>query len=103
MTPSEAHTATQRPIRPRAARATDGRRKDVSHTIRHGVRSMLRSVARRDDFDLPNLAELAELRATLDDAIYTAARNLHAQGHSWDAIADALGVTRQAAHKRYGR
>lgn len=76
-------------------------RKEVSHTIRHGIRSMLRSVARRDDFDLPNLAELVELRLDLEDAIASAVRNLREQDHSWTAIAAELGVSRQSAWERY--
>lgn len=78
-------------------------RKSVEHTIRHGVASMLRSVARRDDFDLPNLAQLADMRATLEDAIQTAVDNLREQGHPWQAIADELGITRQSAWDRYHR
>ena len=30
-------------------------------------------------------------------------RRARAQGSSWVAIADALGVSRQAVHKKYGR
>lgn len=77
-------------------------RKSVSHTIRHGVRSILRSVVRRDDFDLPNLRELVELRAELDEAIGDAVANLRRQSHSWAAIGRELGTTRQAAQMRYG-
>ena len=62
---------------------------------------MLRSVAAREDFDVPDLASLAALRAELDAAIAAAARNLHHQGHSWATIAEPLGVTRQEAHRRY--
>lgn len=76
-------------------------RKSVSHTIRHGVASMLRSLARRPDFDLPNLAELAALEHELDAAIVAAVVNLRNQGHSWEAIANELGVSRQATHKRF--
>jgi DNA-directed RNA polymerase specialized sigma24 family protein len=30
-------------------------------------------------------------------------RNARAQGWSWQAIADALGVSRQAVHQKYNR
>lgn len=77
-------------------------RKSVDHTIRHGVRSMLLSVVRRPDFDLPDLASLGQLQRDLDHALDLAVSNLRSQGHSWQAIAAACGVTRQAAHKRWG-
>ncbi len=64
---------------------------------------MLRSVARRDDLDLPDLATLAGLRADLDAAVAEAAQRLHAAGHSWTEVADVLGTTRQNAYQRFGR
>lgn len=76
-------------------------RKSVDHTIRHGVRSILRSVVKRNDFDVPDLAALAQLQLELDAAMRVAIVNLRDQGHSWQALADALGVTRQAMHKRF--
>lgn len=76
-------------------------RKSVEHTIRHGIRSMLRSVVRRDDFDLPDLAELVAVRVELDQAVDEAVRNLRSQGHSWQAIADELQLTRQSVWERY--
>jgi hypothetical protein len=76
-------------------------RKSVSHTLRHGVASMLRSVARRDDFDVPNLTELAALQTTLDEALVAAVLNLRLQDHSWAEIGEALGVSKQAAYIRF--
>jgi len=64
---------------------------------------MLRSVARRNDFDVPDLTTLAGLAADLDDAVAIAVTNLHDAGHSWATIGDALGTTRQAAFQRYAR
>lgn len=89
-------SANYRPTQPRF-RA----RKSVDHTIRHGIGSMLRSVARRDDFDLPDLAQLAAVRAELEGALQLAVANLRQQEHSWQAIADELGITRQSAWDRY--
>lgn len=77
-------------------------RKSVSHALRHGVASMLRSVARRDDFDVPNLTELAALQSELQEALVAAVSNLRQQGTSWTEIGEALGVTKQAAYIRFG-
>lgn len=87
--------------RPSQARFRE--RKSVDHTLRYGVASMLRSVVQRDDFDLPDLSTLAELANELEHATRVAVDNLRAQGHSWQAIANELGITRQSAHERFNR
>lgn len=78
-------------------------RKSVDHTLRHGAASMLRSAARRDDFDVPDLGTLASIQETLDAAMQTAVDNLRSQGHSWATIGAELGITRQSAHERFGK
>ncbi len=51
---------------------------------------------------LQTIARLVETRdaalAAIDDAVKAA----RAAGYTWEAIAEALGVTRQAARERYG-
>lgn len=77
-------------------------RKSVDHTLRHGVWSMLHSVVRRDDFDVPDLGTLVALVEAIDDVVAAAVHNLvYDQGHSWQTVAGELGVTRQAAHQRF--
>lgn len=47
------------------------------------------------------LAELLSLRDEVESAIATAVGGMREQGHSWQYIADGLGITRQSAHQRY--
>lgn len=52
--------------------------------------------------DIEGLATLAQLAADIDHAVTEAAIGLHRIGFSWTDIATRLGITRQAAHQRWG-
>jgi DNA invertase Pin-like site-specific DNA recombinase len=52
---------------------------------------------------LPELRRLRELHSELARAEAEQVRRARAAGYSWVAIADALQVSRQAVHKKYGR
>lgn len=52
--------------------------------------------------DIDGLAALAALSADMDTALHTAIAGLRSHGFSWAAIGDRLGITRQAAHQRWG-
>lgn len=52
---------------------------------------------------IAELHRLAEVRRELARAEEVQVRRARNQGYSWQAIAGALGVTRQATHKKYGR
>lgn len=48
------------------------------------------------------LTELAELPAVVDAALRVAVAGLRERGLSWQNVGDALGVSKQAAAKRFG-
>lgn len=75
-------------------------RKSVHHSIR-GAASMVRSVSRRDDFDIADLEQMALLVLEVNAALITAARQLHDRGYSWADIARPLGINRSTAHERF--
>lgn len=65
---------------------------------------ILKALSRRmADADPYDLAELVELRNTVDAAIGAAVRGQRAAGFSWAQIAAPLGMTRQAAQQRWGK
>jgi DNA-directed RNA polymerase specialized sigma24 family protein len=48
------------------------------------------------------LRAVASLRALLETLERLQVENARAQGWSWQQIADSLGVSRQAVHKKHG-
>ena len=68
------------------------------------TRRILRAASKRMALaDPEDLADLVQLRAAVDEAIDAAARSVHEGGASWGQIGAATGMTKQAAHKRWGR
>ncbi|MQA80213.1 MAG: helix-turn-helix domain-containing protein [Streptosporangiales bacterium] len=49
------------------------------------------------------LRAVAALRRLLEQLEAIQVDNARAHGWSWQAVAEALGVTRQAVHKKHGR
>ena len=66
----------------------------MPHSTSEALRSSDPSVRLRAVVALRRLADQVE-----DDAVATA----RAAGWSWDQIGDALGISRQAAHKKHGK
>lgn len=67
------------------------------------TRRVLRAYARRVAAgDIDALADMTGLANDLETHIRTAVVGLREVGYSWTEIAARLGVTRQAAHKRWG-
>lgn len=69
--------------------------------------TIARIQALADDADnehpFAKLAAIAELRRELDRYEATVVRQARVLGMPWQQIATALGVSRQAVHKRYGK
>jgi hypothetical protein len=81
------------------------RRRDVVENDEYAafVRRIIRAFARRvATGDVEALTDMVGLSALLDEAIGDAVKGLRAHGYSWAEIADRLGITRQAAHQRWG-
>jgi predicted ArsR family transcriptional regulator len=49
------------------------------------------------------LTAINTARLTLDDAEHLAVALARSGGTTWQEIADALGISRQAAHERFSR
>ena len=67
------------------------------------VRRVLRGYSRRvADGDVGGLILMTGLADELDAAIAEAVKGLRGCGYSWAEIGSRLGITRQAAHQRWG-
>ena len=84
---------------------TRHRRHDAVENDEYGAfaRRIVAAYARRvGTGDVEALPAMVTLSNDLDTAIGQAVTGLRAFGYSWGEIANRLGVTRQAAHQRWG-
>ena len=92
--------------RPGVNRAlTPRRRRRVTENDEYAAfaRRVIRAWARRVAAgDVDAVSDMAAAAHELDDALHDAVTGLRGKGYSWAEIAARLGVTRQAAHQRWG-
>jgi DNA-directed RNA polymerase specialized sigma24 family protein len=84
---------------------TRNRRREVVDKFEYAdfCRRVLRAYSRRvAQGDVESLVHLVDLSNEVDAAIRAAVSGLRRFGYSWGEIAKRLGVSRQAAHQRWG-
>ncbi|MFV0254284.1 MAG: hypothetical protein ACK5H2_13235 [Beutenbergiaceae bacterium] len=64
---------------------------------------MRTAIAGSSEGPLSALAELSRRRQELDRQEAALVRHARASGYTWQHIAMAIGVSKQAVHKKYGR
>ena len=79
----------------------------LTHRRRNALRQTVRRVLMQAGHDsagaaLAVTADLAHLAVLNDAALRDAVARARARGATWDAVADALGVSRPAAIQRFG-
>ncbi|WP_436537076.1 hypothetical protein [Actinoplanes sp. HUAS TT8] len=81
------------------------RRRNVVENDEYGafVRRIIRAYARRiATGDVEALRDMVALSTLLDESLDDAVEGLREHGYSWAEIATRLGISRQAAHQRWG-
>ncbi|WP_283134443.1 helix-turn-helix domain-containing protein [Rhizohabitans arisaemae] len=67
----------------------------------NSVRELAEEACRQDP--ATGLATVAALRRLLEELEELHVGNARAQGWSWEAVAEALGVTKQTTHRKHAR
>lgn len=73
------------------------------HAFQKRLIRMYHKRAMEGELDITALEQLRELQQMLDEQTGEVVRALNAQGFSWKAIGDALGIDRSNAAKKYGK
>lgn len=84
---------------------TANRRRDAVENDEYAafLRRVLRAYSRRVAAgDIDALSAMVRLAVDLETGIRAAVIGLREHGYSWTEIATRLGITRQAAHQRWG-
>ncbi len=74
---------------------------DRRHELESAIRSALERVWREDD-ELACVEDIPAIEAVVGVLADDCVERARSAGASWAEIADRLGVSRQAVHKRYG-
>jgi hypothetical protein len=90
-------TPNRRPQRARVRRVVEN--EEYAAFIRRVIAAYSRRVAAGD---IEALHDLATLSDQLDTAITEAVQGLRRFGYSWTEIGNRLGISKQAAHQRWG-
>lgn len=87
----------------RGGRRRSRRERPEAPELGAAARRFARALAvRAAEGDEQGLEQLVEVGRAVDAALADAARGLHGFGYSWSYIGAAVGITRQAAHQRFG-
>jgi DNA-directed RNA polymerase specialized sigma24 family protein len=92
-------------VKPALTSNRRSRRRDVVENDDYAAfaRRILAAYGRRvAQGDVEALRALINLGRDIEQATDTAVTGLRAHGYSWTEIADRLGISRQAAHQRWG-
>jgi hypothetical protein len=100
---TRARPNTGRPVKPDLTAKRRSRPVVENDTYAAFSRRVIAAHARRvATGDIEGLPDLTALYDDLDEAVHHAVIGLRACGYSWTEIATRLGITRQAAHQRWG-
>lgn len=78
----------------------------ITVDTRSGMSGIISDIAyrlRTDDSELALLAVLGELAKAVEFELSLSARTSVREGATWQEVGDSLGISRQAAHKRFSR
>jgi DNA-directed RNA polymerase specialized sigma24 family protein len=102
MTNHHPHAATANTVKPRLTHKRRARHVENDEYAAF-ARRVLRAYSRRiATGDIDAITELHDLASEVETALGKAILGLHLLGYSWAEIGSRLGVTRQAAHQRWG-
>ncbi|WP_293698027.1 AsnC family protein [uncultured Agrococcus sp.] len=67
------------------------------------MKSVTGSLPNGSEHPIADLRRIVEQQRELEREANVLVRTARNQGHSWESIANALGVSKQAAHKKFGK